>query len=169
MLKGINGEIAGTLDSSYYKGCGERHGIEREVVYAENPVIAFKQGNGAKARSIGAHEECSPTLSAAESGTNRTPCVSVCVGNGQLNQISMAEQSNTLDTMHDQQCVMVSDVACFQNTGQGWWNQSDVGATVRTPCGGDSVKANLIKEDNGVQTRGGGAVKSVVRRLTPLE
>ena len=30
---GINGEIAGTLDSSYYKGCGERQGIEREVIF----------------------------------------------------------------------------------------------------------------------------------------
>jgi DNA (cytosine-5)-methyltransferase 1 len=31
---GINGDIAGTLDASYYKGCGERQGIEREVVLA---------------------------------------------------------------------------------------------------------------------------------------
>ena len=29
---GINGDVAGTLDSSYYKGCGMRQGIEREVV-----------------------------------------------------------------------------------------------------------------------------------------
>jgi DNA (cytosine-5)-methyltransferase 1 len=29
---GINGDIAGTLDASYYKGCGMRQGIEREVV-----------------------------------------------------------------------------------------------------------------------------------------
>lgn len=29
---GINGDIAGCLDASYYKGCGERQGIEREVV-----------------------------------------------------------------------------------------------------------------------------------------
>ena len=28
----INGEIAGTLDANYYKGCGERQGVEREVV-----------------------------------------------------------------------------------------------------------------------------------------
>ena len=48
----------------------------------------------------------------------------VAVGNGQLNQISMSQQSNTLDTMHDKQAVMI---------------------------------------------RGGDAVKSVVRRLTPLE
>jgi len=32
VMQGINGDVAGTLDSSYYKGCGERQGIEREVV-----------------------------------------------------------------------------------------------------------------------------------------
>ena len=31
---GINGDTAGTPDSSYYKGCGMRGGIEREVVVA---------------------------------------------------------------------------------------------------------------------------------------
>ena len=31
----------------------------------------------------------------------------VCVGNGQLNNMSMGEQANALDAMHDQQCVMV--------------------------------------------------------------
>lgn len=39
-----------------------------------------------------------------------------------------------------------SEFRCFQNTGQGWWNESDTAATLRTPCGGDSVKANLIVE-----------------------
>ena len=33
---------------------------------------------------------------------------------------------------------------CFQNTGQGWWNEGTVAQTIRTPCGGDSVKANLV-------------------------
>lgn len=32
--------------------------------------------------------------------------LAVCAGNGQLNQISMANQSNTLDCMHDQQIVL---------------------------------------------------------------
>ena len=31
---GINGEIAATLDASYYKGCGMRQGVEREIVAA---------------------------------------------------------------------------------------------------------------------------------------
>ena len=37
--QGINGDVAGTLDSNYYKGCGDRAGVEREVVYC-------LQGNG---------------------------------------------------------------------------------------------------------------------------
>ena len=39
-----------------------------------------------------------------------------------------------------------NEFRCFQNTEQGWWNESDTAATLRTPCGGDSVKANLIVE-----------------------
>ena len=40
-----------------------------------------------------------------------TDYTALAVGNGQCNQISMAEQANTLDTMHDQQMIMVPDVA----------------------------------------------------------
>lgn len=35
---GIHGEIAGTLDASYYKGTGARNGQEREIVY-ESPKV----------------------------------------------------------------------------------------------------------------------------------
>ena len=38
-------------------------------------------------------------------------------------------------------------VVCCQNTGQGWWNQGDIAQTLRTPCGGDSTKANLVVYD----------------------
>ena len=40
IVEGINGNIAGTLDASYYKGCGERQGIEREVVCVGNGQLA---------------------------------------------------------------------------------------------------------------------------------
>lgn len=39
-LPAINGEISGTLDASYYKGCGERQGVEREVVCVGNGQLA---------------------------------------------------------------------------------------------------------------------------------
>ena len=38
-------------------------------------VFVFKQGQGAKAGSIGGNENIAPTLGAAESGTNRTPAL----------------------------------------------------------------------------------------------
>ena len=79
-------------------------------------------------------------------------------------------------------------VTCFQNTGQGWWNESQSAATVRTPSGGDSTKANLIAAvdcRNGCESEINAALQSsachnlnsnnvcregaAVRRLTPLE
>ena len=38
----INGDVAGTLDANYYKGCGERQGVEREVVaydIVQSPLV----------------------------------------------------------------------------------------------------------------------------------
>lgn len=35
---------------------------------------------------------------------------------------------------------------CVQNTGRGWWNEGETAETLRTPCGGDSTKANLVVE-----------------------
>ena len=106
---GVNGDIAGTLDANYYKGCGERQGVEREVV---------------------------------------------CVGNGQLNQMSMAEQANTLDTMHDQQAVMVTAVDCRNGT-----ENPGVNGTLQAKSnGGFSYNCQTVCRTN-----------QTVRRLTPLE
>lgn len=46
---GINGDIAGTLDASYYKGCGERQGIEREVVFVKRTEANELPGNNRNA------------------------------------------------------------------------------------------------------------------------
>lgn len=40
-------------------------------------VYGFSSGQGAKARSIGFQAEISPTLRAAESGSNRAPCIAI--------------------------------------------------------------------------------------------
>ena len=40
VMESINGDISGTLDASYYKGCGERQGVEREVVCVGNGQLA---------------------------------------------------------------------------------------------------------------------------------
>lgn len=91
---------------------------------------------------------CQSLTSRMGTGGGNVPLVMepVCVG-----------VSKTLNCMDDPMKVMTPDVHTYQNTGQGWWNESGVGATIRTNCGGDAVKANLTS--NG----------SVVRRLTPTE
>ena len=68
---GVNGDIAGTLDANYYKGCGERQGTEREVV---------------------------------------------CVGNGQMCNITMKPIANSLDCMHEQQAIITYGVDCYNQT-----------------------------------------------------
>jgi len=89
------------------------------------------------------------------------------------------------------QAVDSGAIAAFQNTGRGWWNESDVAATLRTACDGDATKANLIASvdcRNGAESpdvngtlqaksTGGQSLNLnnvvrcgyIVRRLTPLE
>ena len=88
--------------------------------------------------------------------------------------------------------MVMEPVGTFQETGIGWWNESDCGATLRAMSGGDAMKANLVvagvdcrnateyPEMNGtIQAKSSGwfslncnqvvRVKHIVRRLTPLE
>ena len=99
------GEVAGALAAE--------PGMKQQTY-----VAAFMGGQGSKAGWLGYHEEVSPSLKAAPSGSNTVPTVydargngdgqtcptitgdhenritdytAVCIGNGQLNQITMAE------------------------------------------------------------------------------
>ena len=62
--------VANTLAARYDGSPQPDKGIGANIVAA-----GFKAGNGAKAGNIGYSEECAPTLSAAESGTNQVPTV----------------------------------------------------------------------------------------------
>ena len=59
---GINGDVAGTLDASYFKGCGMRQGVEREVVF--QPVSVA----GVDCRNFTESPELYPTLQAKSNG-----------------------------------------------------------------------------------------------------
>lgn len=101
----------------------DSHGTPHAVVYDA-------RGNG--------DGEIVPTITGDHEG-HVSDYTALCVGNGQADNTKLSDVCPALSTMHDQQAVL-----CFQNTGHGWWNQSDIGATIRTPVGGDSNKANLI-------------------------
>ena len=194
-MMSVTHEVTGTLRS-------QEHGHQ--------PVVAGFKAGQAKAGGIGWQEECAPTLSAGASGVeptvydargngngatsptltgdhqNRvTDYTALCVGNGQLNQISMAEQANTLDTMHDQQAI----IAFAQNSRnevrlQGRDGQiagaiaSNEGMKQRTylAYGLDSNKNGYQEQAGAIQAHDSGGATEMccdhqmtVRRLTPLE
>lgn len=63
-----------------------------------------------------------------------------CAGGGK-GALVQENLSATLSTNNDQ--YLFQSVGTFQNTGVGWWNESDIAETIRTPCGGDATKANI--------------------------
>lgn len=152
-----NKNVAFSLDAT------DRHGVVS---------TGFKHNASASAGNVGYQPECSATLNAGDvmavfdargNGNGQTAptltgdhqnrvtdYTAICIGNGQLNQISMAEQTNTLDTMHDQQAIL-----CY---------------------GLDSNKNGYIEQAGAIQAHtSGGATEfcinrqTTVRRLTPLE
>lgn len=126
---GISEDISPTLNSV------DRHyvvypGVARTLTaeYDSSPCVDRGQnGVAMDCRNLSANIEISGTLQAKtnggyslnyqnpvvydgkrlESKRATNDMVAVCVGNGQLHNISMAEQMNTLDCMHDQQAVLV--------------------------------------------------------------
>lgn len=86
------------------------------------------------------------------------------IGNGQLHQMSMSEQCNCLDNMHDKQAVLI---------GGGTEVSEPVMMSDRKGHHGiteDGTATTLNAQDKERPVVGGGdAMTSVVRRLTPLE
>ena len=144
-------------------------------------------------------EDLCPTItaSAGMSGNNQPVACYAMQAIGEYKDCDKASSMKARDYKDATDLVVEEQlVGCFQNTGVGWWNESDVGATLRTPCGGDSTLANVVVENQcaGVDCRnlvehpelyptlqakpnGGqslnysGAVRVhyIVRRLTPTE
>lgn len=152
-----------TLDAT------DRHG----VCYAPNgnhcgnyaAVVYECRGNG-----DGVH---APTLT-GDHGNRVTDYTALCVSNGQLHQMSMAEQSNTLDCMHDQQAVLMqgehprkyivrrlTPLECSRLQGfPDWWEDGVEGSDsarykmwgngIALPCAADVLRriAKATKEES---------------------
>ena len=178
---------------------------------AAQMVAGFKHKAGAKAGSIGFEIEISPTLNAetttavfdargngdgktvptitGDHESRVTDYTAICVGNGQLNNISMAEQANTLDTMHDQQAVMILPFDTTQVTSPQNGNNPHYGDPCHPLAAGAhapaiaAVDCRNMRENpttNGtLQAKSNGGFSynlqnvcrqgMTVRRLTPME
>ena len=109
------------------------------------PTIYDARGNG--------NGVTVPTLT-GDHQNRVTDYTALCVGNGQMCNITMKPLANTLDTMHDQQAVMVAAVDC-RNLNE---NHEVVGTIQSKENGGYS-----LNYQNPVR------INAIVRRLTPLE
>jgi len=105
------------------------------------------------------------------------PCLQATEANGEKpGSVYVPDKARSLTARNDgSPCVDRGPdvVATFQNTGRGWWNKSPIAQTLRTPCGGDSTKANLVaagfKAGAGADARGLGYQVEQMPTLTSAE
>ena len=95
VVQSINGDVAGTLDVSYYKGCGLRNGVEREVVAIDRAY--FNQCKNAKYEPQYLTDGTNPTLVAKGASA---VCYSVDQGGGKSACNVTEGQSPTLTCTH---------------------------------------------------------------------
>ena len=95
-----------------------------------NQAVAFQQNQREEVRDMG----------------EQAGAITAQPGVHNQNYIVYTDKARTLAARHDSSpCVgRGQNVICVQNTGRGWWNESEVAQTLRTPIGGDSTKANLV-------------------------
>lgn len=129
----IRGNCIDRADTAGCNGKGWTEDVSYTLNSIDRPAVYDARGNG----------DGKTCCTLTGDHQNRvTDYTALCVGNGQLNQISMSEKANTLDTMHDQQAVLVPEVA----------------HTLK-------AKGNCdMREDSETYV-----CQTVVRRLTPLE
>ncbi len=133
--------VANTLAARYDGSPQPDKGIGANIVAA-----GFKAGNGAKAGNIGYSEECAPTLSAAESGTNQVPTVicgnpwdaqseRVYHGDGAWHSLNANESGGSRDAI-----LTCAAVDCRNGT-----ENTEVNGTLQAKeSGGQSLNCNIV-------------------------
>lgn len=121
------------IDRADTAGCNGK-GWREDAMYTldtvDRPAVVFQQNQREEVRDMG----------------EQAGAITAQPGVHNQNYVVYPDKARTLAARHDSSpCVdRGQNVVCVQNTGRGWWNESDTAATLRTPCGGDSTKANLV-------------------------
>lgn len=130
---------------------------------SRNYVVYENHSQDSRYKELG---DVSETMSAKYgTGGNNQPLVvatrkeSVCIGNGQLDQLYMKDIVGALNCMHDQQAVMTYRVDAYNQTSTGDVTMSITGAASDS----HHIPSALTIKGQGEE------MKSKVRRLTPEE
>jgi len=141
----LQGNGIGRSDNAGCNGKGWTEEVSYTLNTIDRPAVYDARGNG-DGKTV-----CTIT---GDHQNRVTDYTALCVGNGQLNQMSMAEQANTLDTMHDQQAVMVAPV--YSSTVGSYMTASE--EVAQTLMARDYKDPQIVNPPH-----------HIVRRLTPLE
>ena len=194
-----SGDVAGTLDASYFKGCGMRQGVERE--YVVEPIAVATQQGGAEIPTNGVcptvyeshpmdsrikelEDGVSPTVSVKwHKGAADTPLVCYSVENHPADSRVNIDDSGKAQTLTSRMGTgggnvpMVMEAKAFAMQGFGDYKESDVASGLKArdyKDATDLVAEVPVAEDGPTPTREGRghndvALRYIVRRLTPTE
>ena len=136
----IQGNIIDRADTAKCNGKGWAEDKSFTLNTIDRPAVYDARGNG--------NGSIVPTLT-GDHQDRVTDYTALCVGNGQLNQISMSDKANALDTMHDQQAVMTFEAFGVDSERQ--------------------TTSTLKARNDGTTNCDLAISQNSVRRLTPLE
>lgn len=139
-----DGDIAGTLDASYYKGCGERQGIERTVV-AMTTEITPKIDENNTAFSLRSRDYKDPQSVAYD------------LDRAAYNQGQNAQYNFSVDEEKVETCVAKGPNAVCKAVDCLNGREKDVNGTLAANARKSLNSGNVVR------------CESVVRRLTPME
>jgi hypothetical protein len=122
-------------------------GTLRAQEHGHQPIVYDARGNG--------NGDLAPTIT-GDHQDRVTDYTALCIGNGQMCNMSMKPIANSLDTMHDQQAVMTwgLDRAAYNQGKNAKYNFS---------IEQEKIGAQMAKGPGAIATQ------SIVRRLTPIE
>ena len=143
------------------------------------PIIAVYENHGQDSRIKEIVDVCESVSAKYGTGGNNQPLV-LSIGNGQLHQMTMSDKANTLDTMHDQQAVLIAyapDTAHALHAKANLQFREDAETYIvaavdcRNVTINPDVNGTLQAKEQGFNVNSNNIVLiwPEVRRLTPLE
>ena len=140
-------------------------GVNSPIVAKGPGAVCYSVDQGGGKSSVDVREDKAPTLTTTHDGApavcySFNPTSSRDAGDYVLENVANPLINGTCPGHKSAVCYHESD-RCFQNTGVGWWKESDCAGTIR--ANGSQWEPENAVVSNVAKTR------YIVRRLTPLE
>ncbi len=113
----LQGNGIDRADTAGCNGRGWHEGVCYTLNTIDRPAVAFMAGQGAKARSIAAMEDCSPTLKGCPSGLNQAPSIVYAIDPLSSNSMKSNNPHSGFHEAEVAKCIDTSDQNPGKNQG----------------------------------------------------